>query len=144
MYNLISGVLDIVCPTWRSKILGVGSDGVLTMTGCIQGVVTQLEQQAEYQIYHVWCGLHQLDLVMKAVYEELLEGEFVQTMNAVVTHLRAQNNLIADMGQSTCPKLTTRWVVIGVVCDWLFQKQPRLFQHFNSADKYRKHAPPMS
>jgi len=80
---------------------------------------------------------------MKAVYEELLEGEFVQTMNAVVTRLRAQNNLIADMG-STCPKLTTRWVLMGVVCDWLLQKQPRLFEHFNSANKYRQHMPPMS
>src|SRR5438552_10969647 len=55
MYNLISGVFDIICPTWRSKILSVGSDGALTMTGCIQGVVTQLEQQAEHQIYRVWC-----------------------------------------------------------------------------------------
>jgi len=144
MYNLISGVLDIVCPTWRSKILGVGSDGAPAMTGCIQGVVTQLEQQAEHQIYRVWCGLHQLDLVMKGAYEELLDGEFVKTMNAVVTHLRAQNNLIADMEQSTCPKLTTRWVVMGDVCDWLLQKQPRLFEHFKSADKYRKHMPPMS
>src|SRR5216117_53791 len=48
------------------------------------------------------------------------------------------------MGQSMCPKLTTRWVVMGVVCDWLLQKQRRLFEHFNSVDKYRKHMPPMS
>ena len=95
MYNLISGILDIICPTWRSKILSVGSDGAPTMTGCIQGVVTQLEQEAEHQIYCIWCGLHQLNLVMKAVYEGLLEEEFVQTMNAVVKHLHAQNNLIA-------------------------------------------------
>ena len=51
---------------------------------------------------------------MNAAYEELLEGEFVQTLNAIVTHLHAQNNLIADMGQ---PKLTTQWVVMGVVSD---------------------------
>ena len=114
------------------------------MTGSIQGVVTQLEQQAEHQIYCVWCGLHQLDLVMKGVYEQLLEGEFVKMMSAVVTHFRAENNLIADMGQSTYPKMTMRWVVMGVVCDWLLQKQPWLFEHFNSADKYQKHMPPMS
>jgi len=117
MCNLISGVLDILCPMWRSKILGVGSDGAPAMTGCIQGVVTQLEQQAEHQIYCVWCGLHQLDLIMKGAYEELFDGEFIKTMNAVVIHLRVQNNLIANMGQTTCPKLTTRWVVMGVVCD---------------------------
>ena len=129
---------------WRSKILGVGSDGAPTMTGCIQGVVIQLEQQAEHQLYRVWCGLHQLDLIVKEAYEELLDGEFIKIMNAVVTHLRAQNNLIADMGQSTCPKLTTRWTVIGTVCDWILRKQPRLFEHFKSADKYQKHMPPIS
>jgi hypothetical protein len=144
MYNLISRVLDIICPMWRSKILGIGSDGAPTMTGCIQGVVTQLEQQAEHPIYRIWCGLHQLDLVMKGAYEELLDGGFVKTINAVITHLRAQSKLIADMGQSTCPKLTTRWVAMGAVCDWLLMKQRRLLEHFNSADKYRKHAPPMS
>src|SRR5204863_6609707 len=101
------------------------------MTGYIQGVVTQFEQQAEHQIYHVWCGLHQLDLIMKSAYEELLEGEFVKTVNAIVSYFHTQNNLIADMGQSTCPKLTTQWVVMGVVCDWLFQKQRWLFEHFN-------------
>ena len=136
MYNLISGVLDVICPTWRSKILGVGSDGATANAGCIQGVVTQLEQQAEHQIYRVWCGLYQLDLVMKEAYGELLEGEFVKTMNVVITNLRAQNNLIADMGQSTCPKLTRRWAVMGVVCEWLLQKQSRLVEHFKNADKF--------
>jgi hypothetical protein len=144
MYNLIAGVLDILCPRWRAKILSVGTDGAASMTGSIQGVVTQLEQQAEHQIYRVWCGLHQLDLVMKGAYEELFDGEFVKIMAALITHLRAQNNLIAAMGQDTCPKLTTRWVVMGIVCTWLLQRQPRLFEHFNSAEKYRKHAPPMS
>jgi hypothetical protein len=58
MYNLISGVFDVICPTCRSKILGVGSDDATAMTCCVQGVVTQLEQQADHQIYRVWCGLH--------------------------------------------------------------------------------------
>ena len=81
---------------------------------------------------------------MKHAYEELFEGEFIHTINAVFTHLRAQNNLIVDIEQSTCPKLTMRWVIMGVVCDWLLQKQLRLFKHFESADKYQKHALPIS
>ena len=81
---------------------------------------------------------------MKDAYEELLNGEFVKIMNALIIHLHAQNNLIVDMGQNTCPKLTTRWVVMGTVCNWLLQKQSCLFQHFNSAEKYRQHTPPSS
>ena len=35
------------------------------MTGEFQGVVTRLENDTLHNVYQVWCGLHQLDLVMK-------------------------------------------------------------------------------
>jgi hypothetical protein len=74
---------------------------------------------------------------MKDAYEELLEGEFGKTMNVVITHLPPQNNLIADIGQRAVPKLTSRWVIIGVVCEWLLQKQSRVVEHFNNADNFK-------
>src|SRR5436309_1227167 len=80
MYKLISHVLNILCPIWRSKLPSVASDDAPVMTGCIQGIVTQLEQQAEHQIYRIWCGQYQLDLIMKGMYKELLEGEFINTI----------------------------------------------------------------
>lgn len=51
MFNLISTFLDIVCPYWRAKLIGVGSNGANTMTGHLRGVVTQIEHQVEYKMY---------------------------------------------------------------------------------------------
>lgn len=33
---------------------------------------------------------------------------------------------------------------MGIVCSWLLQRQSRLYQHFNSVEKYRSYAPPSS
>lgn len=42
--------------------------------------------------------------------------------------------------QSACPKLTTRWVVMGVVSKWLLEKRVHLFQHIE--EKQPSQAPP--
>ena len=47
IFNLVSTFLDIVFPNWRSKLIGIGSDGANVMTGHMQGVVTRLEQQVQ-------------------------------------------------------------------------------------------------
>lgn len=127
--NLISRLLNILCPAWRIKLIGLGSDGEAKMTGQFQGVVTELEKQAKYPIYRTWCGLHQLDLVMQAGYKNLsvLDKEFLTLTTQYIGHLRQQQTLIAEM-QSTCPKLTNRWIVMGDVCNWLLQHRVRLLQ----------------
>src|SRR5438046_4825099 len=73
------------------------------MTGHLQGVVTRLEKQAQYKLYRMWCGLHQLDLVMHHAYDKLMNGELLTIMNAFIAHLRQQTNLIINM-KSTCFK----------------------------------------
>ena len=94
MFNLVSTFLDVVCSDWRAKLIGVSSDGATVMTGHLQGVVTRLEQQAEYKLYRTWCGLHQLDLVMHHGYDKLMNGELLTIMNAFIAHLRQQTNHI--------------------------------------------------
>ena len=131
MFNLITTFFDIICPTWRTKLIGIGSDGENTMTGHLQGVVTRMEQAADHEIYRVWCGLHQLDLVMKRGYNGLMDGELVSILIALVTYLRAQPNLIADM-RATCPKFSTRWIIMGTVARWLLEHRVRIFQHFTA------------
>ena len=42
-----------------------------------------------------------------------------------------------------CPKLTTRWVVMGVVCEWFIAKQSRLFEHLYESQDSPTQAPPM-
>ena len=114
MYHLIVQFLDIICPLWRQRLLGIAADGANVMTGEFQGVVTRLEQQTPHKVYRIWCGLHQLDLVMKHGFNELMDGKVVKLLKKFIHQLREQSIMIAQMG-SKCPKLTTRWVVMGKV-----------------------------
>jgi hypothetical protein len=131
MYNLISEFLEIICPEWRAKLIGAGSDGASSMTGHIRGAVTRIENAAEYKIYRVWCGLHQLDLVMKYAYSNLKDGEFNKIMHTITKYLRHQQNLIAEMG-SKCPKATTtRWTAMGITCKWLLEKHAQVLEYIS-------------
>jgi len=77
------------------------------MMGQFQGVVTRLaNESANTKFYRVWCGLHQLDLVLKHAYKDLWEKEVVTLMKKFIAYLRMQQLLINEM-QSTCPQLTT-------------------------------------
>jgi len=52
------------------------------MTGHLQGVVTRIAGESlNTKFYRVWCGLHQLDLVLKRTYTELYDNEVVKIMN---------------------------------------------------------------
>ena len=53
MYDLISNFLDVIYLEWRSKLIGVGTDGASSMTGVLKGVTTRLENDAQYGLYRV-------------------------------------------------------------------------------------------
>jgi len=142
MFLLVSRFLDVLCPQWRTQLIGIGSDGASAMTGHLQGVVTRLvKESSNSKFYRVWCGLHQLDLVLKHAYMELWDNEVVEIMKKFIAHLRQQYGLIAAM-QATCPQLTTRWLVMGKVCEWLLAKRIPLFEYIKSAEKPVSTAPP--
>src|SRR5205085_12558870 len=62
-------------------------------------------------------------------------------MKKFIAHLRLQQGLINEM-QATCPQLTTRWLVMGIVCKWLLDKRVALFKYINTATKPIPSAPP--
>jgi hypothetical protein len=112
MYRLVTKFLDIVCPSWRNKLLGLAADGASVMTGEFKGVITRLEKDIPHKVYRIWCGLHQLDLVMKHGFEGIMEGTFVTMLSKFVSQCREQLKMQAIM-ECVCPNLTTRWVVMG-------------------------------
>jgi hypothetical protein len=122
MFKLVSDFLGVLCPQWRGELLGIGTDGASVMTGHIRGVATRIEQAIVHKFYPVWCGLHQLDLVMKHAFTDINEDEFNTILHGLTTYLRQQQKLIADM-QSTYPKDTTRWIAMGEICKWLLEKR---------------------
>jgi hypothetical protein len=95
-------------PRWKAQLIGAGSNGANAILGQFSGVVTRLANaSANTTFYRVWCGLHQLDLVLKHAYTELWDNKVVDIMKKFIAHLRQQNRLISEM-KSTCPQLTTR------------------------------------
>ena len=108
IFILVCRFLDVICPRWRTQLIGTGSDGASSMTGHLQGVFTRFVNVSSItKFYRVWCSLHQLDLVLKAAYMELWDNDVVEIMKKFIQHLRQQSGLIAKM-QATCPQLTTR------------------------------------
>jgi hypothetical protein len=133
MFNLISRILDIVCRRWRSQLIGVAADGASSMTGKFQGVVTRLnEVSTNPKFYRIWCGLHQLDLVLKRAYKGLRDNEVVDILKKFIAHLRQQQTLINDM-RVECPQLTTHWLCMGDVCEWMLAHQDPLFNYMDTA-----------
>jgi hypothetical protein len=109
------------------------------MVGRLTGVATQLEKEAHHKIYRVWCGLHQLDLIMKYAYAKIKDGEFNTIMSHLTDYLRRQYNFIAEI-QAICPKATTRWTAVGNTCKWLIEKRITLLEYFAKDNPAR--APP--
>ena len=125
---LIYTIMDSIFSEWRTKLIGVSTDGENTMTGRHGGVVTLLERQATNKIVRVWCPIHQADLVVKKCINLLGDGLFYKQAHNLSVHLRKQANLIRDM-KTTCPKDTNRWVHFGNMIKWMLEHRRRILEH---------------
>jgi hypothetical protein len=130
MFNIVSSFLDALCENWKSKLIGITSDGTSSMTGHRAGVVTRLHQVSLPGCYRVWCAAHQMDLVVQKVFLKLCDDSFVSTVMAMTGHLRRQQNLINEM-KSKCPRfIDTRWLSMQRLLKWLVLKRPCLQMYF--------------
>jgi hypothetical protein len=98
------------------------------MTGRHTGVVTLLEKECSNPVLRIWCFPHQLGLVVKNAMHGVLDEAFYKTALVYSVHLRAQPNIIMEMG-SKCPKDMTRWVAFGSILRWKLQRYRRLMIH---------------
>lgn len=129
-YDLVVAALDVLSPEWRHKLIGVTSDGASAMTGCVQGTCSRLERECNTPIFRIWCGAHQLDLVVKKAFNRLCSDIFLNMITGVTGHLRRQQNLQREM-KSVCPTFVcTRWISMGKLLKWLKNKRIRLQEHF--------------
>ena len=129
MFSVLTRFLDAVVGEWKRRCIAVSTDGARSMTGRLQGLVTRIADVCGSGLLRIWCGLHQLDLVMQRVYKAALDDRFYGKLTALIGHLRRQANLIADM-RSTCPKVAdTRWVSMHSVTTWLVDHRARVQRH---------------
>ena len=136
MFLALKKLLNAVFnPTWKLKCISVSSNGARNMTGCTNSLVTCISYHCDPGIIQIWCGLHQLDLVMQQVFKPAFDGTFYSTLTSLIGYLWHQQNLIIVM-PSTCPKVadtwwisihsTTKWLVKHRLCvrDYLNDKTP--------------------
>jgi hypothetical protein len=65
MFIELSRLLDALCENWRDKVLPISTDGDRSMVGSVRGVATRMENVSKPGFLRVWCGIHQVDLVMQ-------------------------------------------------------------------------------
>jgi len=130
MFQMVVFFLDVFCPSWKVHLLGVSSNGTYNMTGHVSGVVTRLSNAMhnECPLTRVWCGAHQLDLVMEHIMDTIVKERFFTVMTGFITHLTRQLNLIANM-KTTCPRVVNRWLSTEKVIKWFKIHRPQLLAH---------------
>jgi hypothetical protein len=89
MSTMVSKFLTVLCPDWTIRLLGLTSDGACNMTGRVVSVVTRLDaaMHSDCSLIWIWCGAHQLDLVMKDIMRNVIKERFFSVMTGFITHL---------------------------------------------------------
>lgn len=130
MTTLTCRLLDVLCADWKNKLIAVTTDGASNMTGCHVGLVTQLQRLSKPGFYRVWCAAHQLDLLVQDGLASMFDENFVHVIQGITGHLRRQKNLIAEM-HATCPRfINTRWLSMGRLLNWLYDKRRDVLAYF--------------
>ena len=123
--------LDVISPRWRDVIVSISTDGEWKMTGRVQGVATRFEQVAKPGFFRLWCGQHQLDLVLQAFFKAIMNKEFYSLLAGLISYLRRQQNLINNMKTKAKKVADTRWESMSNVASWFRQHQITVQAYLN-------------
>ncbi len=130
MFDMVKKLLTVFCLDWMIRLIGLVSDGVRNMTDRIVGIVSQLDvaMHDDYPLTRIWCGAHQLDLVMEHIMNNVVKERFFTIMTGFITHITCQQKLIVDMN-TTCPRIINQWLSTKKVTKWFKIHRPELLAH---------------
>jgi hypothetical protein len=128
IFNLIAKFMDALYSKWRSKLIGVSTNGENTMTGRHASVVTRLAACAANNVLRIWCTPHQINIVVKAAVEAIDNGVWVKQVYTFSVFLRAQDNLIIEMNVK-CPKKTNRWAHLSRLLNFYISYRRPLLEY---------------
>jgi len=96
MFRAVSDLMGaVVGEQWSKRMIGVATDGAANMVGHHSGAVTRLERLALPGFFRIWCGAHQLDLVVQGVMAKSMKACFYEPLTRLISYLRRQYNLRA-------------------------------------------------
>jgi hypothetical protein len=130
IFKMVCQVLDELCPNWRVSLISATTDGAANMTGRLSGAVTLLQNHMHEgcDLFRIWCGAHQLDLVMQHAFTHVVHDNFHSKMMQFISHLTRQQKLIHSMG-TTCPRVVNRWLSTAKVTSWFKAHRAELLVH---------------
>lgn len=64
IFDTTARALDVPCPSWRNIVIGVSTDGETKMKELIAAVLTRFQNVTKPEFIRIWCGDHQIDLVI--------------------------------------------------------------------------------
>jgi hypothetical protein len=133
--QMVCRFLDEICPKWRVSLLAATSDGAANMTGRFSGALTLLQNElhVDCQLIRIWCGAHQLDLVMGQIYQDTVNEHFYTIWLNFISHLTRQQSLISTMG-TTCPRVVNRWLSTDKVTSWFKAHRLELVAYTETKD----------
>ena len=136
MCGMITSVLRVLVGSeWSKKLLSVKSDGASNMVCRHRGLQTLLERQCDFPIFRVWCGAHQLDLIVEACIANRLHSRFYQPLKAQISYLRRQQRFTADI-RFQCPTVaTTCWLSLGRLVRWIVRNRVEIIEYIERDDK---------
>ena len=62
--NTLVILLYAILPHWEHTIIGVSTDSAQIISGRIRSIILSIQYACKPGLIRVWCGLHQLDVVM--------------------------------------------------------------------------------
>jgi hypothetical protein len=89
MSTMVNKFLTMLCPNWTIHLFGLMSDEACNMTRQVVGVVIRLNaaMHSDCSLIWIWCGVHQLDLVMEDIMSNVIKERFFSIMIGFITHL---------------------------------------------------------
>lgn len=97
IFSVLVKYLDELHPSWKDYLIGCSTDGARSMAGIICGLATSLSECSTDSLIRIWCGLHQLDVVMQDVFKSSFDENFHSKLTALIDYVRRQQNLISMM-----------------------------------------------
>jgi hypothetical protein len=89
MSTMVSKFLTMLCPDWTIRLLGLTFDGACNMIRQVADVITRLDaaMHSDCSLIRIWCGAHQLDLVMEDIMNNVIKERFFSVMTGFILHL---------------------------------------------------------
>jgi len=118
IFEVASKALDVLCPSWRDMIIGISTDGERKMTGRVSGATTLFQNVSRPGFIKIWCGAHQLDLVLQDAYCHFGNELFYGNLTASIGYFRRQQNLVKDMRYQAPMVADTRSESMSLLSSW--------------------------